>query len=787
MDVENKITTTCKEYNITELLKTKIRPTNERFGLWLLRENLNDDNLLTNIGDINYTEGEEKMDSFIKITEPFCDNIMIVKITDSTDLIGNFLTKEACGSFNLYLRNKFSQKFKLSKHGVKAKNPLLYSSNTLTVNGVKQIIEKDIKIIEEKYKNPVIVPYKIELSDISLSVLLEELPEILNQLSIEHYYLLDFDITQDFSGTFNKEEMIHYLCKNYDFCKQGDYYKKDFQKIIVNNNKTVGKDCLTWLSSNYRAKIYNKFICQITSPGVNKKIGNHIIDFIECPDDRLRQTFDTDLVKKHGLTRFEITIYNYENFYNENNNTFDPLKDCIDVLNDNKSYFSMAPIYSVSISNMWKKLCDSLKNSCCIVFDNLLQYVYWGNKNTGKFTGLQIKLKNDNREKIINYVLKACSFNFLPINYINVTEDKNDKNKIIIDQKCYLKSGGTYFSRSFCLFSTIDKSIKLEEKGLISTKNIDPLILRKKTNKNNSLNPFKLIEIDVFPKVFLECEKIRKQELDEINLQKRKKDYEEKQILYIEDIKKKLEKEEIIEERESFIEDKFSKRWIDFPQNGVFKLYAFIVDDKNKFTYVGALAKDKDKNYSVYYVKGHYKNKFIELNKKRELLIKNGFMTIRHYNLDIIYYPSKEPFIELKTDGMQTYNGNSFPRIKYLNLLNIFKDYTEYNKEEKKEIENLTMDYLYGDITVKKCNRLEELEKGLELIVSHIRSTKYRGIDRYFIKFVNNPNIYVSNYWMEKEIKDKKIDFNYRFKIKLEVLKTTTSKNKERFIIITQF
>lgn len=98
-----------------------------------------------------------------------------------------------------------------------------------------------------------------------------------------------------------------------------------------------------------------------------------------------------------------------------------------------------------------------------IVFDNLLQYVYWGNRNTGKFTGLQIKLKNDNREKTINYVLKACSFNFLPIHYINVTEDKNDRNKIIIiDQKCYVKSGGTYFARSFCLFSRIDKSIRLE-------------------------------------------------------------------------------------------------------------------------------------------------------------------------------------------------------------------------------------------------------------------------------------------------------------------------------------
>lgn len=106
--------------------------------------------------------------------------------------------------------------------------------------------------------------------------------------------------------------MIKYLCNNYDFCLQGEY-EKDFN-IIVDSNKTVGRDCLTWLNSNYRSKIYNKFICQITSPGVNKKIGNHIIDFINCPDERLNKTFNSYLVKKHGLKRFEITIYNYKNF-----------------------------------------------------------------------------------------------------------------------------------------------------------------------------------------------------------------------------------------------------------------------------------------------------------------------------------------------------------------------------------------------------------------------------------------------------------------------------------------
>lgn len=32
-----------------------------RFGLLLLRENLNDNNLMTNIGNINYVQGEQKL------------------------------------------------------------------------------------------------------------------------------------------------------------------------------------------------------------------------------------------------------------------------------------------------------------------------------------------------------------------------------------------------------------------------------------------------------------------------------------------------------------------------------------------------------------------------------------------------------------------------------------------------------------------------------------------------------------------------------------------------------
>ena len=33
-----------------------------------------------NIGDLNYTDGEQKLQEIKPISEPFCDNIMVIKI-----------------------------------------------------------------------------------------------------------------------------------------------------------------------------------------------------------------------------------------------------------------------------------------------------------------------------------------------------------------------------------------------------------------------------------------------------------------------------------------------------------------------------------------------------------------------------------------------------------------------------------------------------------------------------------------------------------------------------------
>lgn len=111
---------------------------------------------------------------------------------------------------------------------------------------------------------------------------------------------------------------------------------------IKDNDKSVGMDCLTWVYNGIRAKIYNKFICKVTSPGVNRDIGNHIISCIACPDKRLRETFAKGDARLHGIKRSEATIYNSGDIWNYRN-----------ILSVNLNYFEFAPFYSVPISSMW--------------------------------------------------------------------------------------------------------------------------------------------------------------------------------------------------------------------------------------------------------------------------------------------------------------------------------------------------------------------------------------------------------------------------------------------------
>lgn len=126
-------------------------------------------------------------------------------------------------------------------------------------------------------------------------------------------------------------------------------------KVICENDKTVGIDYLRWNTWNSSVKIC-KFICQLTSPGVAKAICNHIIDFIDCPDQRLRETFMSKRAYDNGITRLVATIFNYSTHFCGSTECYDPIIDCLETLEEDKNYISEAPFYEVSIPAVWIKL-----------------------------------------------------------------------------------------------------------------------------------------------------------------------------------------------------------------------------------------------------------------------------------------------------------------------------------------------------------------------------------------------------------------------------------------------
>src|SRR5436190_2352643 len=719
-------------YSVKDLVGNKVKPTNERFGLWLLTENLDNNNLVTDIGNINYTNDEQQLEGFVPLTDMFCDNIMLVKITDFDNCEGSLnsnsfrLNKDICGSFNTYLRGVFKN-FTLSKHGVKVKLPFSLERITKRSEGVIQVVEKDLELLRRKYKNPVAVPYKIELADVRFDQVLQVLPDVLERLAVEHYYLRDLDITQDFVGIFNKSEMCRYLTNNFNFVYSGEYKKSS--NIIVDNDEKVGIDCLTWLNSNSRVKIYNKFICQITSPGVTKQLGNHVLDFLNCPDKRLKETFGSEHAQKNGITRLEATIYNYSTSNGEK--IFDPLEDCKIIMQHSIDYFKNAPLYAVPIHKMWTKLTDTLQNSCCLVFKDLLQFVYWGNSHTKKLTGMQIKLPINlqEREKLIQYALSAFSFNCLPVNYIEVVDAEEMDNKISITHKCYIKNADTLFTRSSTPYSTLSADVNIGQLGLIATSNVIPQVLRKRTNITNKLHPFLIKEIPPLSIPYVISARKRKLEMDEMETKRRKIEFIENTMAVKEGYKVELAKEQEIKNKEDELRAYFRQRWADLDCNGVYKLLGFVVNKKDNFTYVGVLA-ETGETKAVYYLKGFNKNRFIELDKNRDMLKSAGFLilscpTFRGDVLDIIYLPTKEPFCTFITNGTSSYNGHTFPNIERMQFHpKVFETNEQMHtaQMEVEQVHSTIMQNIVGTVKIKHCNRLEDIKEGTELLITAIRT-----------------------------------------------------------------
>lgn len=72
----------------------------------------------------------------------------------------------------------------------------------------------------------------------------------------------------------------------------------------------------------------------------------------------------------------------------------------------------------------------------------------------------------------------------------------------------------------------------------------------------------------------------------------------------------------------------------------------------------------------------------------------------------------------------------------------------------------------------------------MDLIITNIFVKTYRGKEWYILKFENIESCYAFNYWLKKEIQDRKIDLIFKIKVRLDKIKITPNKNKEKLVSV---
>ena len=244
--------------------------------------------------------------------------------------------------------------------------------------------------------------------------------------------LKDIDITIDFAGSFEKLDIVEYLVQNCNFREQDT---EDISpRTIINNDKMVGRNCLTYMETlgNYktRQKIYNKFVQALECQSVRSKIGCHWKDWTCQQGTRLSVARDRSSAR--GLTRAEVTIYIDQgdipsDFFIES------------TLNNITEYLPDNLIYSTPFSSAWKVYCDTFLHSLVCVDEDTNEglIVYSYNEITGKISGQLIDNWNERSEWCL---VKLTLNGNLPLDVINIQyPTKNSKDILEVTGTRYYK------------------------------------------------------------------------------------------------------------------------------------------------------------------------------------------------------------------------------------------------------------------------------------------------------------------------------------------------------------
>ena len=453
-----------KKIEATEIIEATFKEMGRRslktIAEHILKENINEENLINDIANVNYTKNHQGKTHLQEIEGfgLFVDDLYIYGYLRKEDIVftpkgGVSCTEGGNGSASCVVEMLRS----IVKQTI-GKNSNLPHVNIMHTVEIKDIgnssilktiaeIEKS-KAVRQKWEERTlnhpfaVFVVKVDVSNIPIQELQKYIKELEQALFTIGYYIYCVDYTRDFSGTMDKEELAKYLIEEEDFREEGDTSDMDKNNIVLKNNSSVGRNVLTYLRRNgesmQRVKFYNKIVSNLEAGEVRNNFGGHIFDYVYSSNERLRRLFWHPDTKKRGITRIEVSLYGRQYRLSENIGEFLISRE-LNLMSKKYMRFYIQPA-----ANQWKALAENI-NQCFILVDrpNHTVYIAWyGNSLTGRIAGVKVDYaKKKDKEQIENLVLWTISdfgFKKVPIYRADILEYTSEKIRIS-PLKCYVK------------------------------------------------------------------------------------------------------------------------------------------------------------------------------------------------------------------------------------------------------------------------------------------------------------------------------------------------------------
>ena len=464
---QNKATETNEE---KETIETTFKAMGRRSALkiaeHILKENIHEDNLISDISNVDYTKGHQGK------THPqeiegfglFVDDLYIYGYLGREDIAYNpkggiSCTQGANGSaccivelLRSLVRRTIGKNSNLPHinimHTVEIANQQ-NSSILKTVVGIEKKTQtrKKWEEINNRQAFGVFVA-KVDVSNITIQELQKYTPDLEKLLFTNGFYIYCVDYTRDFSGTMDKKDLIAYLLEYENFKMEGDTNTENIENknIILNNSASVGRNVLTYIRTDgenlTRIKWYNKIVSNFEAGEVRQQFGGHLYDYVYSSNERLRRLFWHPDAKSRGIARLEVSLYGKQYRLSENVGEFLISREFATV-SKNKPLFYIQPA-----ANQWHTLAEKI-GQCFALVDrpnHTLYFAWYGNSLTGRIAGVRIDYaKKKDKENIENLILWAISdFGFckVPIYRADILEYCADRVRMS-PLKAYIKGNNT--------------------------------------------------------------------------------------------------------------------------------------------------------------------------------------------------------------------------------------------------------------------------------------------------------------------------------------------------------